>query len=224
MSHEPDRIAAHVEPSGASYVANLGVAMLRKASVGPMDNNAYLITCRTTGQQLLVDAAADPDRLEALVQEGSGRLDLVVTTHRHRDHTAALREIVERYSAATSAGAADAAELPVWPDHRLEHGDTVRIGEVELDVIGLRGHTPGSVALVLTDAAGGQHLLTGDSLFPGGPGRTASPADFTSLMTDLSERVFDAYPDDTAVHPGHGDSTTLGAERGNLPDWWARGW
>jgi glyoxylase-like metal-dependent hydrolase (beta-lactamase superfamily II) len=91
-------------------------------------------------------------------------------------------------------------------------------------VITLRGHTPGSVALAIADDTGRTHLLTGDSLFPGGPGRTTTPADFASLMTDLTERVFDPLGDDTRVLPGHGDATTLGAERPHLPSWWARGW
>ena len=93
-----------------------------------------------------------------------------------------------------------------------------------LDVIALRGHTPGSVALALDDGDGRVHLFTGDSLFPGGPGKTPDTEAFTSLMDDLEARVFDVYPDDTVVHPGHGDSTTLGAERPHLEEWRERGW
>ena len=92
-----------------------------------------------------------------------------------------------------------------------------------LEVIHLRGHTPGSIALVYR-AADGPHLFTGDSLFPGGPGRTGSPEDFTSLMDDLEERVFGPLPDETWVYPGHGDDTTLGAERPQLAEWRERGW
>ena len=105
----------------------------------------------------------------------------------------------------------------------VEHGDTVRAGDVELTVIHLRGHTPGSIALRY-DAAAEPHLFTGDSLFPGGPGKTTSAADFTSLMNDLEQRVFDQLPDPTWVYPGHGNDTTLGAERPHIPEWRARGW
>ena len=87
----------------------------------------------------------------------------------------------------------------------------------------LRGHTPGSVALVYRGDRR-PHLFTGDSLFPGGPGKTWSPDDFTSLVDDLEQRVFGALPDDTWVYPGHGDDTTLGAERPSLPEWRERGW
>lgn len=215
---------AHVEPGGPSWLAHLGTAMLRKCSVSAMDNNAYLLTCRRTGAQALVDAADDPDRLRALVAEGSGQLDLVVTTHQHWDHHRALAEVVEHFGAPSAAGEEDAAALPVRPDTLLRHGDHLTVGNLRLDVIGLRGHTPGSVALALRDGAGRVHLFTGDSLFPGGPGKTQDEAAFTSLMDDLEQRVFDVYPDTTVVHPGHGDSTTLGAERPHLAEWRARGW
>jgi glyoxylase-like metal-dependent hydrolase (beta-lactamase superfamily II) len=117
----------------------------------------------------------------------------------------------------------DAPELPVPMDSLVEHGDVVRFGEIELEVVHLRGHTPGSVAL-LHRGADRPHLFTGDSLFPGGPGRTTTPEDFASLMDDLEERVFGPLPDETWVYPGHGDDTTLGAERPSLPEWRARGW
>lgn len=215
---------AHVEPGGEPWVAHLGTAMLRKCSVSAMDNNAYLVTCRRTGAQALIDAADDAERLRDLVADGSGRLDLVVTTHQHWDHHRALAAIVDHFGVPTAAGAEDADALPVRPDRRLRHGDHLVVGDVRLDVIALRGHTPGSVALALTDGAGRAHLFTGDSLFPGGPGKTPDDTAFTSLMDDLEDRVFGAYPDQTVVHPGHGDSTTLGAERPHLAEWRARGW
>jgi glyoxylase-like metal-dependent hydrolase (beta-lactamase superfamily II) len=103
-------------------------------------------------------------------------------------------------------------------------GDTVPVGTCALDVIHLVGHTPGSIALLYRDPAGSPHLFTGDSLFPGGPGRTTSPKEFASLMGDLETKVFGRLPDDTWFHPGHGDDSTLGTERPAIPDWRARGW
>lgn len=224
-----------VRPGGPSAVRELDEVVLRKCSVGPMDNNAYLLTCRSTGDQLLVDAAADPARLLELVREGSGsgRLGAVVTTHRHADHTGALESVLAVTGAHHLCGAADADDVPAPVHRRLRHGDTVTVGHAAVEVIALRGHTPGSVALayrepdgaVGPDAAPGRvHLLTGDSLFPGGPGRTGSPEDFGSLMDDLEERVFGRLDDSTWVYPGHGRDTTLGAERGHLTAWRARGW
>ncbi|WP_307859542.1 MULTISPECIES: MBL fold metallo-hydrolase [Cellulomonas] len=230
----------HVEPGGPSGVRVLDDAQIRTASVGPMDNDAYLVTCRRSGAQLLVDAPADPDRLLALVREGSGsaRLDIVVVTHRHGDHLGALASVVAVTGARVAAGAADADAIeeatgcPVTV--RLRHGDHVRVGHLTLDVMALRGHTPGSVALALTEdlparapgsVAGRTHLFTGDSLFPGGVGSTqGDAARFAQLLGDVTSRVFDRYRDDTCVHPGHGDATTLGTERPHLAAWAARGW
>jgi glyoxylase-like metal-dependent hydrolase (beta-lactamase superfamily II) len=203
--------------------------VIRRVAVGPMDNNAYLLTERG-GAQLLVDAADEPDRLVALLQEGSGsaRLDALVTTHRHPDHHQALASIVAVTGAPSLAGADDAdaiheaTDVPVT--RRLHHGDVVTVGHLTLEVIALRGHTPGSIALAYREPTGPVHLFTGDSLFPGGPGATRSPESFASLMADLTERVFDRFDDDTAVYPGHGLSTTLGAERPHLDEWRARGW
>jgi glyoxylase-like metal-dependent hydrolase (beta-lactamase superfamily II) len=216
-------------PGGPPAVRHLGAATLRTLVVGPMENNAYLLTCHGTGAQLLVDAADEPERLLDLVGEGSaeGRLDLVVTTHRHGDHLGALAAVLAATGAPHAAGAADARAVAdaarVDVPRGLGHGDRLQVGDLVLEVVTLRGHTPGSVALALRDGDR-THLLTGDSLFPGGPGRTTNPADFASLMTDLTERVFDRFDDATEVHPGHGLGTTLGAERPHLREWWARGW
>ena len=227
-----------VRPGGPEQRRDLPGLSIRKLSVGPMDNNAYLLTCATTGERLLVDAAAEPARLLALLSEESpgGRLAAVVTTHRHPDHHGALPQVAAATGAQVAAGTADADHLPVPVDRRLRHGDVVRVGRAELEVIALRGHTPGSVALAYREPAPGRtggagpadagrvHLFTGDSLFPGGPGRTTDPEAFRSLMTDLERRVFDVLDDRTWVYPGHGDDTTLGAERPHLDEWWARGW
>lgn len=217
----------HVEPGGPSAVRQFSSLILRKASVGPMDNNAYLLTCRVSGAQLLIDAAADAQRLLQLVRAGSStsRLDIIVTTHSHHDHVGALAAMVAATGARTAAGAEDAPDIPTPTDTPLQHGDVVRVGVHDLEVIGLRGHTPGSVALLWRGGEDGTHLFTGDSLFPGGVGATQGDADrFTQLLDDVEERIFAQLPDETWVYPGHGDDTTLGAERDSLPEWRERGW
>ncbi|WP_456789031.1 MBL fold metallo-hydrolase [Cellulomonas sp. P5_C5] len=217
-----------VQAGGPTQVRVLDELEIRKAAVGPMQNNAYLLTCRAVGAQLLVDAADDPDRLLALLQEGTTQLDLVVTTHRHPDHLRALASVVAVTGAAVAAGADDADAITEATDiavtQRLDDGDTVRVGDVALTVVALRGHTPGSVALAYREPDGRVHLFTGDSLFPGGVGATQGPEAFQQLYTDVVERVFDRFGDDTWVYPGHGRDTTLGAERAHLPEWRARGW
>lgn len=121
-------------------------------------------------------------------------------------------------------GRGDADAIPYPPDRRLTHGDEIILGRQRLTTIELRGHTPGAVAVAWTGPDGRTHLFSGDSLFPGGPGKTSSPADFTSLLDDLESRVFAEYDDDTWVYPGHGKDTTLGVERPHLPAWRTRGW
>jgi glyoxylase-like metal-dependent hydrolase (beta-lactamase superfamily II) len=211
-----------VTRGGAPDVRETAALRLTKVSVGPIDNNAYLLECRETGERALVDAADDAATLLGLL--GDGRLEQVVTTHQHRDHWQALREVVAATGARTAAGRPDAGALPVPVDLPLDDGDHVRVGHVELEVIALVGHTPGSVALLYDDPGGHPHLITGDSLFPGGVGRTTSPDDFSSLIDDVEHKIFDRLPDDTWFYPGHGNDSTLGAERGSLAEWRARGW
>lgn len=211
-----------VSPGGPAAVRELADLRVTKVSVGPMDNNAYLLECRATGELALVDAANDAPTLLDLV--GGRALGRVVTTHRHRDHWVALAEVVTATRARTAAGAPDVAGIPVATDEPLADGDRLEVGRVRLEVIHLVGHTPGSVALLFEDPAGHPHLFTGDSLFPGGPGRTTSPEDFGRLLDDLERKVFARLPDDTWFYPGHGADSTLGAERASLPQWRARGW
>jgi glyoxylase-like metal-dependent hydrolase (beta-lactamase superfamily II) len=211
-----------VTRGGPGDVRELADLRLTKVSVGPMDNNAYLLECRETGERALVDAADDAETLVALL--GDGRLEQVVTTHRHRDHWQALAAVVEATGARTAAGRPDAEGIPVGADVLLDDGDTLRVGHVELQVVALAGHTPGSVALRYDDPGGHPHLFTGDSLFPGGVGRTTDPEDFSSLIDDVEQKIFDRMPDETWFYPGHGKDSTLGAERPSLPEWRARGW
>jgi glyoxylase-like metal-dependent hydrolase (beta-lactamase superfamily II) len=212
-----------VKVGGPADVHELTDVIVTKVAVGPYDNNAYLLRCRSTGVQVLVDAAAEPERLLELV--GPDGLTAVVTTHRHGDHWQALADVVAATGARTYASTEDAPEIPVTTDEYLADGDSFDVGDVTLSVIALRGHTPGSIALLYDDPAGAPHLFTGDSLFPGGPGNTEGDAErFDSLMTDLESRVFERLPDETWVYPGHGRDTTLGAERASLPEWRDRGW
>jgi len=215
-----------VVPGGPSDRRDLPLLTIRKASVAATENNVYLLTCAGTGAQLLIDAADDPARILSLVHEGgSDSLDTIVTTHQHWDHHRALADVVAATRAVTAAGVDDADALPVAPTRRLSHGDTVEFGDITLDVIHLRGHTPGSVALAYHDPRGHVHLWTGDSLFPGGVGNVEQdPARFASLLDDVQTRIFDVYDDDTWIYPGHGADTTLGAERPSLQEWRKRGW
>ena len=213
----------NVQVGGPPDVHELPKLVIEKLAVGAMNNNAYLLRSRFTGDQILVDAAADPDALLELI--GDDGISGVVTTHQHGDHWGALAPVVAATGARTYAHPDDATGIPVETDVLLRGGDTLVFGDIELRVIHLVGHTPGSIALVYDDPEGAPHIFTGDSLFPGGPGNTrGNVANFTSLMDDLEAKVFGALPDETWVYPGHGFDTTLGTERPHLAEWRARGW
>jgi glyoxylase-like metal-dependent hydrolase (beta-lactamase superfamily II) len=196
--------------------------MITKVAVGPMDNNAYLLRCRATDEQLLVDAAAEAPVLLETVGES---LATVVTTHRHGDHWGALAQVVAATGARTAAGRLDAEGIPVPTDVLLDDGDTLTVGRVELTVRHLVGHTPGSVVLVYDDPQGHPHVFTGDCLFPGGVGNTfGDRQNFARLLQDVTTKIFDPLPDETCFYPAHENHTTLAAARPHLEEWRARGW
>ena len=217
-----------VSPGGPPDLRELSQLTITKVAVDPeMSNNCYLLRCRATDEQLLVDAAAEPDVLLDLV--GDGGLATVVTTHRHWDHHRALAAVVAATGATTVAGSPDAGSITeqtgVAVDRPVGQGDTVTVGECRLDVIALAGHTPGSIALRYADPEGHDHLFTGDSLFPGGVGATfGDDAAFTQLIGEVESKVFGTLDDDTWFYPGHGDDGRLGEERPHLAEWRERGW
>ncbi|MBX7266044.1 MBL fold metallo-hydrolase [Micromonospora sp. Llam7] len=211
-----------VTPGGPPAVRELDRLTITKVSVGPMDNNAYLLRCPSTGDQVLIDAANEAPRLLELI--GDAGLQAVVTTHHHMDHWVGLEEVVAKTGARALVHADDAAGLPIEAQ-TLTDGDTVPVGDCALEVIHVKGHTPGSVALLYRDPAGIPHLFTGDSLFPGGVGNTdQDPERFATLIDDVEHKLFGRLPDETWFYPGHGRDSTLGAERPRLAEWRARGW
>jgi glyoxylase-like metal-dependent hydrolase (beta-lactamase superfamily II) len=216
----------NVNVGGPAQTRELPGLVITKVAVGGMNNDAYLLRCTQTGELALIDAASEPETLLGLI--GDTPLATIITTHQHWDHHGALQEVQQATGAATVAHPDDAPGLPVPVSRQVQHGDTIAVGNATLSVIHLRGHTPGSIAILYDgngELAGQPLLFTGDSLFPGGPGNTDSdPARFASLMTDLEDRVFATLPDETWVYPGHGGDTTLGAERPHLAEWRERGW
>lgn len=196
--------------------------VISKIAVGPMDNNSYLLRCRATGEQVLIDAANDATTLLDLI--GADGLTTIVTTHAHPDHWQALAQVRTTTGAPSVCHRLDALVLGDLVDATVSDGDTVSVGACPLSVIHLPGHTPGSMALLYDDPLGHPHLFTGDCLFPGGVGKTWSDEDFGTLFEGVRDRLFAVLPDETWVYPGHGNDTTLGVERPCLPDWEARRW
>ena len=211
-----------VHVGGPSDTREIDGLTVTKIAVGPFENNVYLLR-DSTGQGLLIDAAAEPGRLLEMI--GDTPVQRIVTTHQHADHWQALAEVKAATGAATVAHPADAPGIPVPTDELVDDGGTVGFGDTVLSVIHLVGHTPGSIALCYLPDGAEPHLFTGDCLFPGGVGNTQKdPERFRSLYGGVVSKIFGRLPDATWVYPGHGNDTTLGAERPHLAEWSQRGW
>lgn len=233
MSNSTDSLPQHITLT-EGYTGDLGgrltgerwtagPARVSKISVGEMNNNVYVIESMATGEALLVDAANDAPQLVDHLRSQAPGVTEVLTTHLHADHWIGLAETTEALALTTIASPGDAGGIDIATDRTVSHGDEVVVGDLRLDVIGLRGHTPDGIGLVLRTSEG-THFFPGDSLFPGGPGKTQTPEAFASLMDDLENRVFAVLDDSVKVHPGHGDDTTIGAERPHVAEWRERGW
>jgi glyoxylase-like metal-dependent hydrolase (beta-lactamase superfamily II) len=224
----PSSYTGDVTPGGPADVRELAHLRITKVAVDEkMSNNCYLLTCRDTGEQVLVDAAAEPGTQLPLV--GDAGLTAVVTTHQHWDHHRALADVVAATGAQVVAGVEDAdpitSQTGVPVTRAVKEGDTVAVGSCTLEVIPVAGHTPGSICLLYTDPEGHPHLFTGDSLFPGGVGNTfGDAAAFAQLIDEVETKLFGRLADDTWFYPGHGGDSTIGAERPHLAEWRERGW
>lgn len=194
---------------------------LHQISVSEMDNNCYLLIAGDQG--LLVDAADNAPAILEMAREAGVDITAVLTTHRHWDHVRALGEVLQATNAKHYASFIDSPAIPEDVDVELREGDSIEFAGMKLPIIILRGHTPGGVALVAT-VDGVTNLFVGDSVFPGGLGRTTSEGDFVRLYKDVTKRVFEEFPDNAIIRPGHGKPTTLGEERPKLGDWWERRW
>jgi glyoxylase-like metal-dependent hydrolase (beta-lactamase superfamily II) len=186
--------------------------------VGPIDNNAFFVCCKATGEALLVDAANEPELLLRTCQALGVRQ--VVETHGHWDHIQAVPALREAgYEVAVAAG--DAAMLPAY-DGLIEDGAVIGVGNLRIRAIHTPGHTPGSTCFLVE---GSPVLFSGDTLFQGGPGNTTFPGgDFAQIITSIDERLFIPLPPETIVMPGHGENTTIGDERPHLEEWILRRW
>jgi glyoxylase-like metal-dependent hydrolase (beta-lactamase superfamily II) len=211
-----------VEADGAWQERTDGPVRIRKLAVEEMDNNVYVVSCTRTGRALLVDAAARPERLREALHDVEPVA--IVQTHGHWDHIRAWEDLRADPGLHVWGHPGDADLFPRPLDRELTHGDTLAVGEIEVEVLHVPGHTDGSL-LYLVHGDERPHLLSGDTLFPGGAGNTwGDPDRFAQIMDGLEREVFDRLPDETWVYPGHGDDTTLGEERPKLPEWRERGW
>ncbi len=193
-------------------------AEIHKLVVGPVDNNVFVLRCTETGEAVLIDAANEHEKLLELCERLGVRN--VLETHGHWDHIQAV-PAVRNAGYEVGITAPDADMLDSY-DFVLEHDSVIAVGRLRLRTIHTPGHTPGSMCFRLEDSP---VVFSGDTLFPGGPGATKFPGgDFDTIIESIDRLLFAALPPDTIVMPGHGDDTTIGAERPHLQEWVDRGW
>lgn len=187
---------------------------VRRLTLPPYDANAYIVQCLTSGKSGLIDAPGRADLLAAAL--AATRPHVFLLTHGHADHTGALRALRSKLGVPIAVHAGDADSLPVPYEILLDDGDTVRIGRLALIVIHTPGHTPGSLCFRIDNV-----LFSGDTLFPGGPGRTDTPGDFHRILKSIQKRLL-PLPDATEVFPGHGPPTTIGVSRDEIAEFFGR--
>jgi glyoxylase-like metal-dependent hydrolase (beta-lactamase superfamily II) len=163
------------------------------------------LICQKTGDSVIVDAPGDADKVLKRLEGTHPKY--ILMTHNHMDHVGALADLKSALSVPLAAHADDAGGLPVKPEQFLNDGDTISFGEIQLSVLHTPGHTPGSLCFLT-----GSYLISGDTIFPGGPGKTWSPGDFKKIVESLTGKIF-TLPDETQVYPGHGDSTIVKKEK-----------
>ncbi len=188
-----------------TIVAEDNIIRIEKFELGPFGTNAYIVTCRVSRYSALIDAPAEEniikDKLKNTIPQ------YILLTHNHMDHTGALSQLRAELKIPLAAHDSDARNLTPPAEILLNNGDTVSLGEIEFTVLHTPGHTQGSLCFLV-----GHYLISGDTIFPGGPGRTSTPYDFKQIINSITEKIF-VLPDDTQIYPGHGNSTVLKNEK-----------
>jgi len=178
---------------------------IKRLELGSFGTNAYIVICRKTRDSVLIDAPSEASTIMDRLKGTNPKY--ILLTHNHMDHIGALAELRTRLKVPLAAHASDAGNLPSPPEMLLSDSDTISLGNIKLQVLHTPGHTPGSLCF-----KAGRYLISGDTIFPGGPGKTGSPADFRQIIKSITEKIF-VLPDDTPIYPGHGDSTVVKKEK-----------
>lgn len=188
-----------------TIVAKDGIVQIERLELGTFGTNAYIVVCQLTKDSVLVDAPGEAPKVMERLRGTNPRYILI--THDHWDHLGALSQLKSELKVPIAAHPADSANLPSVTEILLNDGDVVTFGNVKLGVLHTPGHTPGSICFLT-----GNYLLSGDTIFPGGPGKTSSPSAFEQIVESITNKIF-VLPGDTQIFPGHGDSTLLEREK-----------
>jgi len=178
---------------------------IERLELSPFGTNAYIAICQKTRDSVLIDAPAESNTIMDSLKNTNPKY--ILLTHNHMDHIGALAELQARLKVPLAAHALDTRNLPSPPEILLSDSDTVSFGNLKFEVFHTPGHTPGGLCFKV-----GRYLISGDTIFPGGAGKTWSPADFKQIVKSITEKIF-VLPDDTQIYPGHGDSTVLRKEK-----------
>ena len=178
---------------------------ITKINMGPYNNNGYIVICPDTNEGIIIDTPAEPEKLLGAI--GDVQIKSILITHKHQDHLLGFDEITGAVQVPVGIGTDDADGLPNPPQIDLKDGMVIKFGNQEMTVLDTPGHTEGATCFLI-----GKHLFSGDTLFPGGPGKTRSPEAFQQVVDSITKKLL-VLPDDTAVYPGHGDDTTIGKAR-----------
>ena len=184
-----------------TIVAEDDAILIERLELGPFGTNAYIVTCRKTRDSALIDAPAEANIITDKLKNTTPKY--ILLTHNHMDHIGALAQLRAELKVALAAHPSDIGNLTTAPEILLHDGDRIRLGRLELTMLHTPGHTPGSLCFKV-----GRYLISGDTIFPGGPGKTSSPHDFRQIIKSITEKIF-VLPDDTQIYPGHGNSTVL---------------
>jgi glyoxylase-like metal-dependent hydrolase (beta-lactamase superfamily II) len=188
-----------------TIVAEDDAILIERLELGPFGTNAYIVTCRKTQDSVLIDAPAEANIIIDKLENTTPKY--ILLTHNHMDHIGVLAQLRAELKVALAAHGLDAKILTSAPEILLHDGDMISLGRLKLTVLHTPGHTPGSLCFKV-----GRYLISGDTIFPGGPGKTSSPHDFRQIIKSITEKIF-VLPDDTQIYPGHGNSTVLKKEK-----------
>ncbi len=178
---------------------------IERLELGPFGTNAYIVICLKTRDSLLIDTPAEASTIMDRLKSTNPKY--ILLTHNHMDHLLALAELHSKLKVPLAAHTLDTGNLPSPPERLLSDGDTISLGNIKFEVLHTPGHTPGSLCFKV-----GCYLISGDTIFPGGPGKTGSPDAFRQIIKSITEKIF-VLPDDTPIYPGHGDSTVVKKEK-----------
>ena len=188
-----------------TIVAEDDAIQIERLELGPFGTNAYIVTCRKMRDSALIDAPAEANIIIDKLKNTNPKY--ILLTHNHMDHISALAQLRAGLKVPLAAHALDAGNLTSPPEILLSDGNVVSLGNLKFEVLHTPGHTQGSLCF-----RAGRYLISGDTIFPGGPGKTSSPAAFKQIIESITRKIL-VLPDDTQIYPGHGDSTTLQKEK-----------